>query len=74
MSIIHLQPTVADAIQHHMNKIAELFDNPKYALVIRLAPPDDGTIILTNDDPGETIAAIEKMTNLHDAPVVIRAN
>jgi hypothetical protein len=74
MSIIHLQPTVADAIQHHMSQIAKLFDNPKYALVIRLAPPDDGTIILTNDDPGDTIAAIRAMTNLHDSPVVIRSN
>ncbi len=74
MSIIHLAPTVADQIQHHMNKIAELFDRPKFTLVIRLSPPMDGSIIFTNDTPGETIAAIEKMTNLHDAPAVIRAN
>lgn len=73
MSILHLQQTVAEQIQHHMNKICELFDRPKITLVVRSASLE-GDIIFTNDNPDDTIAAIHKMCNVHDTPEIIRPN
>ncbi len=73
MSIIHLQPTIAEQIQHHMNKICQLFDMPKITLVVRSASLE-GDVIFTNDDPENSIAAIHKMCRVHDAPEIIRPN
>ncbi len=73
MSIIHLQPTVAEQIQHYMGRIAELFDRPKITLVVRSASLE-GDIIFTNDDPDDTIEAIHKMCRVHDTPEIILPN
>lgn len=55
--------TVAEQLQHHMSAIAKLFDRPKLTLVIRSATLDM-PLVVTNDQPEETIAAIRKMVTV----------
>ena len=59
--------TVAEKIQHHVGLIAELFDSPKVTLVIR-SPTLDMPLVVTNDQPEETIEAIRKMVTVMQAP------
>lgn len=61
--------TVAEQLQHHMGAIAKLFDSPKMTLVIRSATLDM-PLVVTNDQPEETIAAIRKMVTVIAAPAV----
>jgi hypothetical protein len=61
--------TVAELLQHHVGQIAELFDNPKVTLVIR-SPTLDMPLVVTNDQPEETIAAIRKMVTVIQAPAL----
>lgn len=66
---IDTPPTVAEKIKHHMAEIARLFDDPKVTLVIRSATLDM-PLVVTNDQPEETIAAIRKMVTVIAAPAL----
>ncbi len=59
--------TVAELLQHHVGEISNLFDSPKITLVIR-SPTLDMPLVVTNDHPEETIAAIRKMVTVIGAP------
>jgi hypothetical protein len=61
--------TVAEQMQHHMGEIAKLFDDPKMTLVVRSATLDM-PLVVTNDQPEETIAAIRQMVTVIAAPTV----
>ena len=61
--------TVSELLQHHVGQIAELFDSPKITLVIR-SPTLDMPLVVTNDQPEETIEAIRKMVTVMQAPTV----
>lgn len=61
--------TVAELMQHHMGEIARLFDSPKLTLVVRSATLDM-PLVVTNDQPEETIAAIRQMVTVIAAPTV----
>lgn len=51
---------VGTKISHHLNRIAELFKNPKITLVVRSPDLPDGDLIMTHDDLGEVIASLER--------------
>lgn len=55
--------TVAEKLQHHASEIARMFDDPKLTIVIRSATLDM-PLVVTNDQPEETIAAIRKMVTV----------
>jgi hypothetical protein len=55
--------TVAEMMQHHMSEIAKLFDEPKLTLVVRSATLDM-PLVVTNDQPEPTIAAIRQMVTV----------
>jgi hypothetical protein len=61
--------TVAERMRHHMAEIARLFDDPKMTLVVR-SPTLDMPLVMTNDQPEETIEAIRKMVTVIAAPTV----
>lgn len=61
--------TVAEQLQHHMVEISKLFDSPRMTLVIR-SQTLDMPLVVTNDQPEETIAAIRKMVTVIGAPAV----
>lgn len=55
--------TVAEKLQWHAAEIAALFDAPKLTIVVRSATLDM-PLVVTNDQPEETIAAIRKMVTV----------
>jgi hypothetical protein len=61
--------TVAELLTHHVGEIAQLFDSPKVTLVVRSATLDM-PLVVTNDQPEETIAAIRKMVTVIAAPTL----
>jgi hypothetical protein len=61
--------TVAELLQHHAAEIARLFDSPKLTIVIR-STTLDMPLVVTNDQPEETIAAIRKMVTVMPAPAL----
>jgi hypothetical protein len=51
--------SVAEKIRHHMNEVANLFDDSKMTFVIRSSSLE-GDLIFTNDNANEAIGAIKK--------------
>lgn len=63
--------TVAEKLRWHAAELAALFDTPKVTVVIRSATLDM-PLVITNDQPEETIEAIRKMVTVMAAPFLVR--
>ena len=52
---------VSEDISYHLTAIAKHFKNPKITLVVRAPDLTDGDLVMSIDDLGEAIKAIERL-------------
>lgn len=60
------------SVQSHLNGIAAHFDDPRITLVVRTEK--GGDLIMTNDEPGQAVAALVKDANAPIEPATDLVN